>query len=182
MHDRAFSSVAVTALVAILMLCFGASGFSRSARATVDDLQVGQTVAVGGKSPDARTIHANKIEIQQALREEKLKGRIQTIDSVANSLVVLGTRIFAARDAQIVDRAGSVIPFSSLQRGWMVKVKGRLQEGGGLHASEIKLSREEAPDEAEVEGRVQSIDKARGTLTVAGLVIRLTATTMIKFD
>jgi len=48
--------------------------------------------------------------------------------------------------------------------------------------SEIKVSREEAPDEAEVEGRVQSIDKARSTLTVAGLTIRLTPATQIKFD
>jgi hypothetical protein len=74
------------------------------------------------------------------------------------------------------------MPFSNLQKGWMVKVKGRVQKQGALQASEIKVSREEAPDEAEVEGRVQSVDKSRGTLTVAGLTIRLTPATKIKFD
>lgn len=182
MHDRSFRGIVVISVAAILTLCVTSSGFSQSARASVDDLQVGQTVAIEGKSSDARTIHASKVEIQQAPREEKLKGRIQNIDSGANSLVVLGTKVFAGRDGQIANRDGSAIPFSSLQKGWMVKVKGRLQEEGALQASEIKVSREEAPDEAEVEGRVQRIDKARSTLTVAGLTIRLTPTTKIRFD
>jgi len=182
MHDRIFRSVVGISLAAILMLCVASSGFSGSARAGVDDLQVGQTVAIEGKSSDARTIRASEIEIQQATHEVKLKGRIQDIDSGANSLVVLGTKVFATHDAQIAARDGSTIPFASLQKGWMVKVKGNLPEEGALHVSEIKVSREEATDEAEVEGRVQNIDKARSTLTVTGLTIRLTPTTKIKFD
>jgi hypothetical protein len=182
MHNRTFKGTVVLSFVAILTLGFALNGFSRGGRASVHDLQVGQTVAIEGRSADARTVQATEIEIQQESNEEKLKGRIQNIDSGADSLVVLGTKVFTTGDAQIVDRAGSVIPFSSLQKGWMVKVKGRLQEEGALHASEIKVSREEAPDEAEVEGRVQSVDKARNTLTVAGLMIRLTPTTKIKFD
>ena len=113
---------------------------------------------------------------------EKLKGRVQSIDGGADNLVVLGTRVSTAPDAQIVARDGSIIPFSSLQKGWMVKVKGSLQGEGTLRATEIKVSREEAPDEAEVEGRVQSLDKARNTMTVAGLTIRLTPATKIRFD
>ena len=182
MHHRTFSSVAVISFAAILTLCFVSSGFSGGGRASVDDLQIGQMVAIEGKSSAARTIQASEIEIQQAPHEDKLKGRIQNIDSGTNSLVVLGTKVFAAPDAHIADRGGGAIPFSSLQKGWMVKVKGRLQEEGALQVSEIKVSREEAPDEAEVEGRVQSIDKARSTLTVAGLTIRLTPATQIKFD
>jgi hypothetical protein len=182
MHDRIFGSVAVTCFVAILALGLASSGFSRSARASADDLQVGQTVAIEGKSAGARTVHASEIEIQEESSEEKLKGRIQNIDDGANSLVILGTRVSTTPDAQIAARDGSSIPFSSLQKGWMVKVKGRLQGEGTLQASEIKVSREEAPDEAEVEGRVQSIDKARSTMTVAGLTIRLTPATKIKFD
>ena len=182
MHGRLFRSVAVASFVAILPFCVASGGVSRSARASVDDLQVGQTVAIEGKSSDPRTVHASEIEIQEASQEEKLKGRIQNIDSETNSLVVLGTKVFADRDAQIAARDGSALPFSSLQKGWMVKVKGTLQEEGALHASEIKVSREEAPDEAEVEGRVQSIDKARSTMTVTGLTIRLTPTTKVKFD
>jgi cytochrome c-type biogenesis protein CcmE len=182
MRDRFSRNLAVITFVAMLTWCMASSGFSGSARASVDDLQVGQTVTVEGKSSGARTIHASEIEIQQAPQEDKLKGRIQNIDSGANSLVVLGTKVFADRDAQIAARDGSAIPFSSLQKGWMVKARGSLQEEGALHASEIKVSREEAPDEAEVEGRVQSIDKARSTMTVTGLTIRLTPTTKIKFD
>jgi hypothetical protein len=182
MHDKTFNSAAVISFAAILTLCFGSSAFGRGGRASVNDLQVGQTVAIEGKSSDARTIQASEIEIQQASHEDKLKGRIQKIDSGTNDLVVLGTRVLAAQDAQITDRVGGTIPFSSLQKGWMVKVKGKLQEEGALHASEIKVSREEAPDEAEVEGRVQSINKAGNTLTVTGLTIRLTPSTQIKFD
>jgi len=182
MHVRIFGGVAVIAVVALLTLCVASSGFGGSARASANDLQVGQTVAIEGKSLDARTIHASEIEIQQESHEDKLKGRIQHIDSGANSLVVLGTKVVATPDAQIAARDGSTMPFSGLQKGWMVKVKGRLQEQGALQASEIKVSREEAPDEAEVEGRVQSVDKSRGTLTVAGLTIRLTPATKIKFD
>lgn len=181
MHGRVFRSAALISCVVMLTVGLAAGGFGQSARASADDLQVGQTVAIEGKSADARTIRASEIEIQQEPGAEKLKGRIQSIDSGANSLVVLGTRVFAAPDAQIAARDGSAIPFPGLQKGWMVKVKGRLQEGA-LQASEIKASREEAPDEAEVEGRVQSIDKARGTMTVAGLMIRLTPATRIKFD
>jgi Domain of unknown function (DUF5666) len=182
MHDRSFGSLAVICIVAILTPGLASSGLSRSAQASTDDLQVGQTVAIEGKSAGARTVNASEIEIQEESSEEKLKGRIQTIDTGANSLVVLGTKVFAAGDAQIAARDGSTIPFSSLQKGWMVKVKGSLQGEGTLQASEIRVGREEAPDEAEVEGRVQTIDKARSTMTVAGLTIRLTPATKIKFD
>ena len=182
MRDRIYRSLALSCFVAILTLGLASSGFSGSARASADDLQVGQTVAIEGKSSGARIIHASEIEIQQEPSEEKLKGRIQNIDGGAHSLVVLGTRVFAAPDAQIAARDGSTIPFSSLQKGWMVKARGSLQGEGALHASEIKVSREEAPDEAEVEGRIQSIDKTRSTMTVTGLTIRLTPTTKIKFD
>jgi hypothetical protein len=183
MHDRTFSSVALTtSFVVMLTLCFASGGFGRGGRASVNDLQVGQTVAIEGKSAETRTIRASEIEIQEASEVDKLKGRIQTIDSGANSLVILGMKVIADGNAQIADRDGNAMPFAGLQRGAMVKVKGRLQEGGAWHASEIKVSREEAPDEAEVEGRVQSIDKARNTMTVTGLTIRLTPTTTIKFD
>jgi hypothetical protein len=182
MHHKTFGSVAVTCFVAILTLGLASSVLSGSPRASADDLQVGQTVAIEGKSAGARTVQASDIEIQEESSEEKLKGRIQNIDSGANSLVVLGTKVFAAGDAQIAARDGSTIPFSSLQKGWMVKVKGSLQGEGALQASEIKVSREEAPDEAEVEGKVQAIDKARSTMTVAGLTIRLTPATKVKFD
>jgi hypothetical protein len=182
MHDRIVGSVAVICFVAMLALGLASSGFSGSARASADDLQVGQTVAIEGKASGARTVHASEIEIQEESSEEKLKGRIQSIDGGAHSLVILGTRVSAAPDAQIAARDGSAIPFSGLQKGWMVKVKGSLQGEGTLQASEIKVSREETPDEAEVEGRVQSIDKARSTMTVTGLTIRLTPATKIKFD
>jgi hypothetical protein len=182
MHNRIFGSVAVSCSAVILALGLASSGFSGSPRAGADDLQVGQTVAIEGKSAGARTVQASEIEIQEVPSEEKLKGRIQDIDTGANSLVVLGTRVFTAPDAQIAARDGSLIPFSGLQKGWMVKVKGSLQGEGTLQASEVKVSREEAPDEAEVEGRVQRIDKARSTMTVAGLTIRLTPATTIKFD
>jgi hypothetical protein len=182
MRHRVFASATIISLAAMLPLCLAASVFSASPRASVDDLQVGQTVAIEGKASDARTIQASDVEIQQASSEEKLKGRIQHVDTGANSLVVLGTKVFAAGDAQIAARDGSAMPFSSLQKGWMVKVKGRLQGEGALQASEIRVSREEAPDEAEVEGRVQRIDKARNMMTVAGLTVRLTPATKIKFD
>jgi Domain of unknown function (DUF5666) len=182
MHHKILESVAVACFVAIATLGLSSSALSGSPRASADDLQVGQTVAIEGKSSGARTVNASEIEIQQESNEEKLKGRIQTIDTGANSLVVLGTKVFAVGDAQIAARDGSAIPFSSLQKGWMVKVKGSLQGEGTLQASEIKVSREEAPDEAEVEGKVQAIDKARSTMTVAGLTIRLTPATKIKFD
>ena len=117
MHDKTFNSVAVISFAAILTLCFGSNAFGRGGRASVDDLQVGQTVAIEGKSTDARTIQASEIEIQQASHEDKLKGRIQKIDSGTNGLVVLGTMVLAAQDAQIADRVGGTIPFSSLQKG-----------------------------------------------------------------
>jgi Domain of unknown function (DUF5666) len=182
MHDRIFGSVAVSCVVAMAALGLASSGLGGSARASADDLQVGQIVAIEGKAAGARTVHADKIEFQEESDEAKLKGRIQNIDGGGHSLVILGTKVSTAPDAQIVARDGSAIPFSSLQKGWMVKARGSLQGEGTLQASEIKVSREEAPDEAEVEGRVQSIDKARNTMTVAGLTIRLTPATKIKFD
>jgi hypothetical protein len=182
MRDRIYGCLAVISFVTISTWCMPSSGFSGSAQASVDDLQVGQTVAIEGKASDARTVQASKIEIQGAPSEEKLKGRIQSLDGGAHTLVVLGTRVLTTPGAQIVARDGSAIPFASLQKGWMVKVKGSLQGEGALQASEIKVSREEAPDEAEVEGKVQRIDKARSTMTVTGLTIRLTPATKIKFD
>ena len=89
MHDRIFGSVAVVCVVAMAALGLASSGFGGSARASADDLQVGQTVAIEGKAAGARTVHASEIEIQEESGEAKLKGRIQNVDGGAHSLVSL---------------------------------------------------------------------------------------------
>ena len=91
-------------------------------------------------------------------------------------------KVFGACDAQIENRDGRPIRFSTLQKGRRVKVKGKLRDDGALHAEEMKVRKDKEPDEAEVKGKVQGIDKARRMLTVMGLTIHVTPTTKIGFD
>lgn len=166
--------------LALLLLFAGES--SGRTRGSFGDLKVGQTVTVEGQPSGPRTLLARKIKVYKGTREDKLKGRVQDIDGTDNSLTLLGVRVVAARDARVEDREGSPTRFSSLRKGWMVKVKGRLRDDGVVEAAEIKVSKGKDADEAEVGSRVQAIDHARSTLTVLGLTVRVTSGSEIKFD
>lgn len=182
MPGRTTGGLELLSSLPIVVLLFASTEVSPGAPATFDDLKVGQAVAVEGRPVGARSMLATEIEILKEHVREKLNGRIQDIDSRENGLLILGVRVLAARDTHIEDRERKPIRFSSLQKGWVVKVKGRLGGDGALSAAEIKVSKDQGSDEAELEGKVQAINKAQKTLTVMGVTIRVVLTTKTEFD
>ena len=107
-----------------------------------------------------RDIAATKIEI---VRSFKLEGVIQAIDGGANSLTIIGLKIFAFPDAQIDDPEGMPIEFSALRTGQMAKVKGNVRPNGRFEATKIKLRMTKYA----LEGEIQAIDA--NSLTVIGV-------------
>lgn len=183
----------VFALPLLLLFC-ASSSLQAGGRASFADLNIGQRVNIDGRQLSGKTLLASDIEMQNEHGQEKLKGRIEGINSEAKTLVVAGMDISVMTDTEIWDRdiedpttgeeiaKGGSLEFSALRKGWPVKVKGKLRGDSVLEAAEIKVRAPDSGNDAGVEGEIQAIDKARGILTIMGFTIRTNRRTQIKFD
>ena len=142
------------------------------------DLRVGQTVKVGGDMSPAGVYQAAKIKLERD--DYKVEGKIQVIDESEMSLTVLGLQSIASLNSQIVDPDGAPVEFSSLRRGQMVQVKGTVRPDGVLQVKKIKV-RGPGKTKLRVEGVIQEIDDAKGTLTLMGISVAVNKKAKIEF-
>ncbi len=141
------------------------------------DLRVGQNVKIKGDVSPAGVFNAAKIK---ALRDEySIEGVIEAINDVEMSITVLGVQGIATLASPVLDKDGASVEFSSLRRGQLVQVKGSTRSDGGFHVEEIELL--EADGKLKLEGKIQSIDDAKGTVTVMGISIDVKKKNKIKF-
>lgn len=196
MHSKLLQKLIVIAALSLVMLFFDAGKLFSGERASFEDLQVGQAVSVEGRYLGAKAILASEIKIDdEPIDQEKLKGKIQTIDDKEKSMRITDVKVLVTPDTLIEDRdiedpngdedaeiEGSPIEFSALRKGWRVKVKGRLQEDDVFTAEQIKVRKPKRSNEIEIESTVQAIDEAQNTLTVMGFTARVNQRTEIEFD
>ena len=138
---------------------------------------VGQNVKIKGDVSPAGVFNVAKIK---ALRDEySIEGVIEAINDVEMSITVLGVQGIATLASPVLDKDGASVEFSSLRRGQLVQVKGSTRSDGGFHVEEIELL--EADGKLKLEGKIQSIDDAKGTVTVMGISIDVKKKNKIKF-
>lgn len=115
--------------------------------------------------------------------EVEVRGSIEAVDSV--SVSVQGLTFALTDSTRAEDRNGAPLALSALQVGDYVEVEGYRNADGLLLAREIELEWEDDDDafeEIEVEGMIESLDMLAGLLRVEGFDFIVNDSTRIEGD
>jgi len=142
---------------------------------SIDDLANGIVVEVEGYL-DGSTIMAEEIDDEDELFSDdddvEISGSIYDFDAASGQFSLNGVRVQINGDTELDD-----LDEGSLADGLFVKVEGEAVNGV-LVAEEI----EGRESDAELDGRVESIDLDNESLMVSGVRIQLTGNTLIDDD
>lgn len=141
------------------------------------DITDGIAVEVEGELNGAGdTLLAREIDDEDDLFDDdddvEISGDIADFDSGSNSFRINGVLVQFSSNTEFDD-----ISRSSLQNGVYVTVEGEFRNGV-LRAEEI----EGREGDAELDGRIEAIDLTNEILTVSGVRVQLTASTLIDDD
>ncbi|MFQ5649301.1 MAG: DUF5666 domain-containing protein [bacterium] len=140
------------------------------------DLRVGQVVEIHAELQVDGTLVATKIKVEDVFKDEvELTATIESIGP--DSLVLAGITFFVDATTQVLDN-NTPIPFSTLQVGELVEVKGILQADGRLLATRIKVE-DRIEDEVEITGVIDNLTSS--SITVQGQTFGITENTVF-FD
>ncbi|PTB99197.1 hypothetical protein C9993_04295, partial [Marinobacter sp. Z-F4-2] len=142
---------------------------------SLDDLADGIGVEVEGYL-DGNTIMAEEIDDEDDLFDDdddvEISGSIYDYDQASRQFSVNGVRVQINGGTEFDD-----LRESSLADGLFVKVEGDYRDGV-LVAEEI----EGRESDAELDGRIESIDLANETMIISGVSVQLTSNTLIDDD
>lgn len=110
--------------------------------ATEDELDVGMVVEIDGEQSDGEGAKATEITFYS-----KIAGQIDSVDSEARSLVVLGKTVFIDADTKL-DESIDEATLAPLAEGVLVRVSGSTNEEGQIIASRIDI-REKQDDKGD---------------------------------
>lgn len=164
-----------------LTIAYGGAALDLSGQTLRDGLYV-EVKSAAGVDPDSGNLVASKVEIEdggdmgvdgEEGDDVGVKGKVTAVTSAeefqvnGQTVVITGTTEFENGSAQAIDT------------GVMLEVEGRLDAAGNLVADQIKFEQE---DDVEIQGYVDAVDSANGTVTVLGRTISITASTLIEDD
>ena len=145
---------------------------------TAASLAFGVKVEVEG-NVDAGVLVARTVHIKSR-SNARISGRVQAVDAAGGQLTVLGVTIGIDATTQFEDNADSRVSSFNLGRistGDYVEVRGRAGTGTvDLVASRIE--RDDADDDSEVRGAVESI--ADGSIVILGVTANISAGTRFE--
>lgn len=139
---------------------------------TIAALSAGMWVEVKGLRKIDGTYYASRIKIEDFVRNEiEIKG---TITELTASFLVVGGITFSVDSTTVVlDHLNNPIPYSSLQLGQLVEVKGNKTGTTTAKALRIKL---EGNEDIEIFGRITAINSS--SIELNGLVVFVNANTV----
>jgi hypothetical protein len=139
---------------------------------TIAALSAGMWVEVKGFKRQDGTYYASRIQIEDFVRNEiELKGTITEL--TADYLVVGGITFSVDSTTQVFDNMNNLIPYSSLQLGQLVEVKGAKTGTTTAKASIIKL---EGNEDIEIFGRITAVNAS--SIELNGLEFFVNANTV----
>lgn len=168
--DRSAETFTISGFLVDYTTAVGDDDFS------LDDLENGLVVEVEGYL-DGNTIMAEEIDDEDDWFDDddddvEISGNIYDYDTVSRQFSLHGVRVQINGGTEFDD-----IRDSSLGDGLFVKVEGDYRNGV-LVAEEI----EGRESDAELDGRIESIDLANETMIVSGVNVHITSNTLIDDD
>ena len=170
----------------------------------IDEVEVGQTVAISGLYLPGGMIVATEVEVanEPPPPTRVLSGNIESLDAENQIITMMGTKIMVGpetqlelgklkgpkkpkingvkQDRDVLDPARP-LKFSDLEVGKRVDAEGVMNEDGSLDASEIQVKRK-MEVEVQLEGAVDEVDIATNRITVMGFKIMVNRNTIIQVD
>lgn len=141
---------------------------------TQSDLKVGQIISISGSvNSNGTTGTAN-----QVLFDDVVKGPVQSIDTMAQTLVVLGQTVLVTADTSF-DDSFSPASLDGVSVGQIVEVSGQFNSDGNIVASRIEPK--PAGTQFEVHGTVSALDATNQTLQLGALVVDYSAAILDNF-
>ena len=138
---------------------------------TASLLALGIKVEVQGRIADG-ALGATKVQIKLA-STQRVQGRVQTIDRTARRLTVLGVVIETSNDTQFEDNGPARLSSFSLANinvDDYVEVRG-VAGSNGVDIVAIRVERDDAEDQSELRGQVQTFSDP--TLTINGVTVTI---------
>ncbi|MDP2363544.1 MAG: DUF5666 domain-containing protein [Ignavibacteria bacterium] len=121
---------------------------------TIASLAIGMWVEVKGFKKQDGSHYASRIQIEDFVRNEiEIKGNITELNAI--SLVVNGITFSVDSTTQVLDHLNNPIPYSALQVGQLVEVKG--EKTGTLTAKALRIKLE-GNEDIEIFGRITAIN------------------------
>jgi hypothetical protein len=137
------------------------------------DLHVGDVVTVRGRHGDDGNGVADRIDFADAV-----KGPLDSVDTIASKLVVLGQTVLVDADTSFDDNiTGAVL--AGLVAGDLVEVSGMRRADGSIQATRIE--KQPAGTVFEVTGRASQVDTTARKLHVNALVVDYSTATVQGF-
>ena len=139
---------------------------------TIDFLEVGTWVEVKGFKRTDGSYYASRIQIEDFVQNEiEIKGNI--IEITSDYLIVHGLTFTVDNNTVVMDHSNNIIPYSSLQAGQLIEVKGIKTGETTAYASLIKL---EDNEDTEVFGLITSINI--NSIELNGIIIFVNSNTI----
>ena len=145
------------------------------AAGTEDDLKVGQVVSVSGTIDDNGTTGS----ADQVTFDDSVKGPVESIDLVANRLVVLGQTVLIGPDTSF-DDSFSPASLDGVSVGQIVEISGQFDASGNIVATRIEPK--PAGTTFEVHGTVTGLDAPNFRFNLGGLVVDYSSAMLDNFS
>ncbi|WP_054113898.1 DUF5666 domain-containing protein [Marinagarivorans algicola] len=142
--------------------------------ATEDELDVGMVVEVDGEKTDKKGAKANRIRFFS-----KVAGQVETVDSDAQTLTVMGKTVLIDGDTKLDDAIDSVT-LAPLAQGVVVRVSGRTNADDQIVATRIDIRQEQTNTQQRLSGIVSSLNTSNGnTFSLEGKNIEFASANLV---
>jgi hypothetical protein len=144
-----------------------------------DHLNVGQKVKLKGK-PEGQAFSAWEISFKETDGLAKIEGVIQRLDHREGIVRLFNHDFSLPRGIKVKDLQRNFVDINVLKAGDLVKLKGQYSPSTGWVPEKINMKASMGFDIDELHGTIDTIDRERKTLEVAGFTVFVTEKTTIE--
>jgi SAM-dependent methyltransferase len=149
--------------------------------ASLTSYRVGERIKIKGRRGDGRCFHASKIRPNgQDKQCEELEGGIEWVDAPTGTFGLLGCTVWVDAERRATSAWGRVSR-GGLTPGTLAKVSGSFRDGR-FTPRRLVIKEPQAVIVDEIQGAIEAIDIAGGSLEVAGFTVRVDTQTRLVLD
>ena len=143
-------------------------------------IEVGQRVKVKGLTSAEGILQAVEIEPRAPKERTVLEGTVRRIEAGARTVTLLGRSVRIPEGVAPLGPDGRVVALGTLRAPALMKIVGRCRDRAELTVESVHV-KEMLPFNIEkLQGRVAEIDRAGGTLMIAGVIVGVTPLTLVE--
>ena len=147
--------------------------------ASLGRIEVGQRVKVKGLAAADGILQAVEIEPREPKDKTVLEGVVRTIEVGERTLTLFGRCLRIPGSVAPLDAEGRSVPLAEVRTPALMKIVGRCREREELTVESLEIKKTLPFNIEKLQGHIAAIDRARGTLRIAGVVVQVTPLTLV---